>query len=151
MKVEEEIRQKDLEIEETKRMLDMMKSGIEDTAQGKYLDKAILLLGELQDKLDMKFNYDNDNVYMHAFEVETIRCGQPKPYADSTYEYIIRSNKYEHEVKRFCTSILCYCEQEKKDWKQYSENPGSYFHGYYTFDKIDSNTYRYYVFQPYCD
>lgn len=151
MENNETLMSKDIEIEETKRMLDMMKFGIEDTAQGKYLDKAILLLNELQDKLDLKFAYENEKTFMHAFEVTTFRCGQPRPYADSHYEYTIRTNKSDYEVKQFCTKVLCYCKQEKKDWKQYSEDPGSYFHGYYTFDKIDNNTYRYYVFQPFCD
>lgn len=87
----------------------------------------------------------------YTFSVETIREGQPRPYADSTYEYIVKSELPEGTVRMFCTHLLRICTQTKEQWKSYREDPSSYFYGYYTFQKIDENTYKYYVFKPFCD
>lgn len=87
----------------------------------------------------------------YTFSVETIRAGQPRPYADSVYEYIVKSELREGIVRAFCTCVLHLQMQRKEDWKSLKEDPGSFFNGYYTFQKIDENTYKYYVFKPFCD
>lgn len=88
---------------------------------------------------DLKYNFD----------VTVIRQGQPRPYADSYYEYEIESNRPEHEVKRFCTQILRPCSQTYADWDK--SNAGSYFAGYYTFEKIGDGKYKYFKLEPFCD
>ncbi|MBQ8399072.1 MAG: hypothetical protein IJX08_03800 [Clostridia bacterium] len=85
----------------------------------------------------------------YVFSVDVIREGQPRKYADSEYEYEIMSELRENIVKKFCTNILHPNRQEYKDWDR--NNAASYFHGYYTFQKIDEGRYRYYVKEPFCD
>ena len=84
----------------------------------------------------------------YAFEVEVIREGQPRAYADSEYEYIITTtNVSEFDVKRFCTSVVRPNKQEVKDWDVH--NADSYFGGYHMLEKLSENKYRYYVKEPY--
>ena len=95
--------------------------------------------------------YTSERSTEYSFIVDVIREGQPRPYADSDYEYVITSDSPEFVVRKFCTGVLCHCKQEKKNWKQYSEDPSSFFAGYYEFTKTGENTYRYHVHKPYCD
>ena len=82
--------------------------------------------------------------------VKVIREGQPRPYADSEYEYEIEAeNCSEYYVKEFCTGFLRYCKQTRAEW--HLDDANSYFHGYYEFSKIGENKYRYYVKEPFCD
>ena len=82
--------------------------------------------------------------------VKVIREGQPKPYADSEYEYEIEAENYnEYAVKEFCTGFLRYCKQTRAEW--HLDDANSYFHGYYEFSKIGENKYRYYVKESFCD
>lgn len=85
----------------------------------------------------------------YLFDVKVIREGQPRPYADSEYEYEIISEQSEFMVKRFCTYCLKECHQAYSQWDK--SNADSYFRGYYVFDKTDENTYKYRVKQPFCD
>lgn len=85
-----------------------------------------------------------------SITVKTIRAGQPKPYADSEYEYeITAENCGEFTVKAFCTKVLRPCNQTHEQWD--THNAGSYFRGYYTFSKIGENKYRYYKKEPFAD
>ena len=70
----------------------------------------------------------------YNFEVKVIREGQPRSYADSEYEFIIKSDKAPYIVEQFCKYVL--------------KHP---FDGSYEFDLIDENTYRYYVCIPFTD
>lgn len=72
--------------------------------------------------------------FKYEFDVEIIREGQPRRYADNEYEYIIKSDKASYIVEQFCKHIL--------------KQP---FNGDYEFDLIDENTYRYYVCIPFTD
>ncbi len=86
----------------------------------------------------------------YRLSVKVIREGQPRPYADSEYEYEIEAeNCSEYAVKEFCTGFLRYCKQTRAEWKR--DDANSYFHGYYEFSKIGENKYRYYVKEPFCD
>jgi hypothetical protein len=85
----------------------------------------------------------------YKFNVRQIKSGQPKPYADSEYEYEVESDCPEFTVKQFCTKVLQPCNQTKAEWDV--KNANSYFRGYYEFRQIDVNKYRYYVLQPFCD
>lgn len=93
----------------------------------------------------------------YRFIVETIRAGQPRAYADSEYEYrveislpIFANIGKEMMVRRFCTEILKPCHQTYKEWCESKRNEAAYFAGYYTFEKLGENTYRYYVKNPFC-
>lgn len=84
-----------------------------------------------------------------SFTIKTIRKGQPRPYADSEYEYEITvENVSEFEILQYCTKVLKPCNQTKEQWDIHDVN--GYFSGYYTFSKIGENKYRYYVLKPYC-
>lgn len=83
------------------------------------------------------------------FKVKTLKCGQPRPYADSEYEYEIVSELPERYVKSFCINILRPCKQTYDEWDK--RNADSYFHGYYRFEKIAENTYKYFKLEPFCD
>jgi hypothetical protein len=82
-------------------------------------------------------------------EVETTRSGQPRPYADSEYEYAITSDFPGFIVENFCTKVLQPKTQAKQDWDK--GGAGSYFAGYYTFKDLGDGKFRYYVFEPFCD
>ena len=41
-----------------------------------------------------------ENKKKYEFEVETLQCGQPRPYADSIYDYIVTSDEPERTVNR---------------------------------------------------
>ena len=86
-------------------------------------------------------------------EVDTIQYGQPRPYADSTYKFILTvEGMSEWDVLQYCREILYPKKQTFKEWdeKKY-ESADVYFGGYYTFEKIDQNKYKYFVFEPFCD
>ena len=101
-------------------------------------------LKDLSDQLTKEEN--NGEKYIN---IKELKCGQPKPYADSEFEYIITTNYSKYEIQRFCQKYIRNCEQEKKDWK--TGVPESYFKGYYTFEEISPNVYKYYVLEPYAD
>lgn len=88
-----------------------------------------------------------------TIEIETIRSGQPRPYADSYYEYILTvCGMPEFEVKEYCTKILRPCKQTAKEWNEGKNNNAAvYFHGYYRFEKIEDNKYKYFKLEPFCD
>lgn len=87
-----------------------------------------------------------------TIEIETIRSGQPRPYADSYYEYILTvDGMAEFEVKEYCTKILKPCCQPYAKWVAEKNNAAVYFGGYYNFEKIADNKYRYYKLEPFCD
>lgn len=71
----------------------------------------------------------------YNFKVKIIKEGQPRPYADSEYEYIITSELPERLVKLFCIHVL-------REPDSVSE---------YEFKKVDENTYNYYICIPFMD
>nr|DAI19564.1 MAG TPA: hypothetical protein [Caudoviricetes sp.] len=85
----------------------------------------------------------------YKYNVEIIKAGQPRPYADSEYQYVITSDCGEYNVKAFCTKVLRPKNQAYKDWDR--DSAASYFAGYYTFEKTGENTYKYRVIEPFCD
>lgn len=87
-----------------------------------------------------------------SIEIETLRAGQPRRYADSEYEYILTvDGMSEFEAKKYCTEILQPCKQTKQEWIEGKDSADVYFLGYYTFEKIGDNKYRYYMLRPFCD
>jgi len=80
--------------------------------------------------------------------IKVLKEGQPRPYADSEYEYEIESKGLgEYDIKSFCTKILKPCHQTIKEWDK--DSAGSYFGGYYEFYNVGEYKYRYYVKKPY--
>lgn len=84
-----------------------------------------------------------------TLEIETVKAGQPRPYADHEYEFILTVNGMnEIEVKQYCTRVLRPCKQTYGEWDK--QNMDSYFAGYYRFIKVGENQYKYFVTIPYC-
>jgi hypothetical protein len=85
-----------------------------------------------------------------TIKIKTIRYGQPRAYADSEYEYEITvENCSEYFIKEFCTKVLNPCKQTHEQWD--TKSADSYFHGYYSFTKIEANKYIYYKNSPFTD
>lgn len=85
-------------------------------------------------------------------EIETLQSGQPRPYADSKYEYILTvDGMTEFEVKAYCTNVLRPCCQTYHEWYEGKNNAAVYFGGYYSFEKIEDNKYKYFKLEPFCD
>ena len=87
----------------------------------------------------------------YEFEVTEIRYGQERPYGDSYYEYVVKTSLPEAITKKFCTKVLYPSELSKEQWKQRNGDLNVYFAGYYTFEKISDNEYRYVAMRPFCD
>ena len=88
----------------------------------------------------------------YSLRVSVFKDGQPRPYADSEYEYEIEAeNLNEYEVERFCKEYLYPCRQTYAQWTKGKENMSVYFAGYYVFEQVGENKYRYYVNMPFCD
>ena len=92
-----------------------------------------------------------ENKKKYEFDVETLQCGQPRPYADSIYDYIVTSDEIDRTVMEFCTNVLFPHSQPYEEWEPFSEDPSSYFYGYHIFKKIKDDKYRYRVVKPYTD
>lgn len=89
-----------------------------------------------------------------AINIQTVRAGQARPYADSFYEFIITVNKdYRADfVKQLCTKVLRPATQTKADWDAGKGEAGSYFAGWYTFEKLaDGRTFKYLKCEPFTD
>ena len=88
----------------------------------------------------------------YSLRVSVFKDGQPRPYADSEYEYEIEAeNLNEYAVKRFCKEYLRPCRQTYAQWVEGKENASVYFAGYYVCEQVEENKYRYYVKMPFCD
>jgi len=80
-------------------------------------------------------------------KIKVIREGQERPYADSKYEYEIETEDMnDFDVQKFCTKVLKPCSQARSEWNQGFSD--SFFKGYYTFEKLGKNKYRYFVLKP---
>ncbi|MBR6523483.1 MAG: hypothetical protein IKT39_02590 [Clostridia bacterium] len=87
-----------------------------------------------------------------TIEIETIRAGQPRPYADSEYEYILTvEGMNEGEVEYYCKTILRSCRNTYQTWSENKNDASVYFGGYYKFDKLEDGKYRYFKLEPFCD
>jgi len=89
------------------------------------------------------------------FEVETLRSGQPRAYADSEYEYLVKGRISDeanphwtelqlYQVLAFCRSMLRQCEYE-------SGTPGLTLDARYTLNQEPDGRWRYHVREPFCD
>lgn len=85
----------------------------------------------------------------YKFNVTCLQAGQRRRYRDSYYEYEVETDEGEAMAKMFCTNVLHPCRQAYKDWNK--DSAGSYFAGYYTFEKTGENKYHYKVTKPFCN
>ena len=93
-----------------------------------------------------------NNKRKFSVEIETIKSGQPRPYADSEYEYILTvDGMTEFEVELYCKFILRSCKSTYQKWCENKNDPSIYFGGYYKFEKLEGGKYRYYKLEPFCD
>lgn len=89
----------------------------------------------------------------YNIEIETVRAGQPRPYADSVLEYkIIVSGDLPNDIDRiieeFCTKSLTHCNTKYNDERMWCDS-------YYSFDSTTLDNghkkYRFIVTSPYLD
>lgn len=85
----------------------------------------------------------------YKFNVTCLQAGQQRRYGDSYYEFDVETDEGERDAKQFCTKFLHPCKQTHAEWDKSSA--ASYFAGYYTFEKTDTNKYHYKVVEPFCD
>ena len=91
-------------------------------------------------------------IHEYNFKVTVLQSGQQRRYGDSYFEYEVETNAVEFVVKQFCTKVLRPCKNAYTDWARNKEKSAAeYFAGYYTFERIGDNKYRYKVTEPYCD
>lgn len=72
------------------------------------------------------------------------QSGQPRPYADSIYDFTIQSNLPKDVVEQFCKQFVFKCTSKHNDIKEWWES-------YYTFIEKGDGTYNYHVVSPYLD
>lgn len=93
----------------------------------------------------------------YSIEIENTKYGQPAPYRDSHYEYIITTDA-KHDVKEliksFCINILCPCSQTFEERQKEIDDGGEWtlkLHSWYKFEELEKNKFKYYVLEPFCD
>lgn len=87
-----------------------------------------------------------------VIEITTLKYGQPRPYADSEYLFELEVEEMsEFEVMLYCTKVLRRCSQTNEEWQAGMQDANVYFNGYFTFNKVGENKYRYFVLEPYTD
>ena len=80
---------------------------------------------------------------------KNLHYGQIRPYADSIYEYEIKTTLHKDEVKRFCTLFLRPSKIEHAGRFDGSCNFPHGLNSYYKFTKLSENKYHYIVCGPY--
>ncbi len=98
----------------------------------------------------------NSNKYSeyrkNGYEVSRLHSGQKRPYGDSYYEFLIKSEKPESEVKKFCVEVLYPCalptEQYLREERAGVENFGDHFRLHFEFKKQSDGVYFYRVTRP---
>lgn len=88
----------------------------------------------------------------YKIEVERISYGQPRPYADSKYHFIIKvENMNKYTVEDFCRKWL-YPHKilTNKETEEMSKE-SIYFYGTSSFIDKGNNVYEYIVNKPFCD
>lgn len=85
-----------------------------------------------------------------GMKIKTLRSGQIRKYGDSEYEYELEvEGMCEWEVKRYCNYILKQCHQTFKEWNEGRRiSVDIHFGGYYLFEKVGDDKYRYFVHSP---
>lgn len=81
---------------------------------------------------------------------QVLQAGQIRPYADSIYEYEVKTEIHENQVKEFCFNFLKRVSPKNKghDFSGSCNFPYG-MNSYYTFRKKEENTYMYKVCCPY--
>lgn len=80
-----------------------------------------------------------DRKTTYCFEVETVRSGQPRPYADSIYEYIV-TNKC--EINYSAAVIENFCKGFLRPPVRFTDSP-CVFDSRETFEQIGDRKFRY--------
>ena len=87
-----------------------------------------------------------------TLRITTLKSGQPRAYADSEYEYELEVSGMNYdEVKKYCLMFYSGNALPYETWIADRDNAGVYFAGYYTFEKIGENKYRFRVHIPFAD
>lgn len=89
----------------------------------------------------------------YNIEIEILRAGQPRPYADSVLEYKIvvsgsLPNDIDKTIEDFCIKILTHCDKKYNDERMWCDP-------YYSFNSTTlengNRQYKFIVTSPYLD
>jgi len=89
-----------------------------------------------------------------SIEWQVLRAGQPRPYADSIYEYVIKSKLPESFIKNFCTKVLKPCDIPSKAGNEQFTGSCGFPYGldsFYKFKQEAEGIYKYVVCEPFTD
>ena len=97
--------------------------------------------------LGLVYGVDKFEIVAH---VTTLKYGQPRPYADHEYEFVIDTTLSEEELKTFCKNYPCAgCSKEEFDLR--SGDLSVYFGGWHKITRLSDGRYRYFACMPYAD
>ena len=87
-----------------------------------------------------------------GFDVTATQAGQKRAYGDSYYEYTVKSDKPESEVKKYCTEHVRKCSLTTSDYlaneRAGVKEFGEHFRHNYQFKKVEEGKYFYRVTAP---
>jgi len=87
----------------------------------------------------------------NGFDVKSTHAGQKRAYGDSFYEFTVKSDKSEEEVKQYCKEHVRACDLATADYLANERAGGSaeeHFRNHYEFKKRGENEYFYRVTSP---
>jgi hypothetical protein len=94
----------------------------------------------------------NEAHIANGYEVKQTHSGQRRRYGDSFYDFTIKSDKPESEVKEYCTKEVKECNLTSSEYIFDERNGvkefGDHFRYHYKFRKVSQNEYFYQVISP---
>jgi hypothetical protein len=91
----------------------------------------------------------------NGFDVKSTHAGQKRRYGDSFFEFVVKSDKTESEVLKYCTESVRTCNLKTADYlanERIKGRPfGDHFRHNYEFRKVRDGEYFYRVSAPSCD
>lgn len=88
----------------------------------------------------------------NGFDVTCTQAGQRRRYGDSYYEYTVKSEKPESEVKQYCTETIHKCDLTTSEYlaneRAGVKDFGDHFRKNYKFKKVKEGEYFYQVTSP---
>jgi hypothetical protein len=88
----------------------------------------------------------------NGYNVECTHSGQYRPYGDTYRVFIVKSDKPESEVEKYCTEHVRECklsrEEYLKDEREGVKDFGDHFRSSYSFRKVKDGEYFYKITEP---
>jgi hypothetical protein len=88
----------------------------------------------------------------NGYEVKNLHSGQRRPYGDSYYEFMVKTDKPKSEVEKYCTKHVRACALKTADYLK-DERAGvadfsDHFRSHYEFAEKGEGRYFYKVTSP---